>query len=128
MPGSGDFPIPLVHPRDAGHFVRALVLDLPIGTNMLAFGDRLPWADYVKLITRITGIPTAFEKTTVEEHSQLAPEGLGANLGEMHAYAQDFGYDGGDPNVIYSKDVSFLDPAFPIVLNGFHGYLLIVID
>jgi hypothetical protein len=27
-------------------------------------------------------------------------------MAEMYGYAQDFGYDGGDPHVIYSRDVS----------------------
>jgi urease accessory protein UreE len=49
VPGSGDVPIPLVHPKDAGNFVQRL-LELPTGMNMLAFGDRLPWTDYVKLV------------------------------------------------------------------------------
>jgi hypothetical protein len=35
---------------------------------MLAFGDRLTWADYVRIWRSITGIPATFLKTTVEEH------------------------------------------------------------
>lgn len=126
MPGSGDVPIPLVHPKDTGNFVRALVFDLPVGTDLLGFGDRLLWADYVKLLSQITGIPTAFEKTTVEEHSQLAPEGYGAEMAEMYGYAQDFGYDGGDPNVIYSSDVcvSIFESIFARKLR----HLLTIVD
>jgi hypothetical protein len=74
LPGSGDVPIPPVHPKDAGNFVYTL-LALPGGTNMPLFGDCLLWADYVKLWNSVTGIPAVFEKTTIEEHSKLAPEG-----------------------------------------------------
>jgi len=40
-------------------------------------------------------------------HSALRPEnGFGEEFGEMLAYAQDFGYDGSDPSVTFSADVS----------------------
>ena len=106
MPGSGDVPIPLVHPKDTGNYVWALS-QLPAGTNMLASSERILWADYVKLWSKITGVPAAFEKTTVAEHAKLAPEnGFGEEIGEMLAYAQNYGYDGSDPSVVFSADVS----------------------
>jgi hypothetical protein len=105
IPGSGDVPIPLVVPSDCGYFVRALT-QAPAGTNLLAFGDRMRWADYVTLWSKTTGIPATFEKTTVAEHAKLAPNGYGEEIAEMYAYAQDFGYDGSDPSVIYAQDVS----------------------
>lgn len=105
IPGSGDVPIPLVLPKDTGNFVWSLI-QLPAGTNMLAFSARLPWADYVKLWSKLTGIPATFEKTTVAEHAKLAPNGYGEEIGEMFAYAQDYGYDGSDPSVVFSADVS----------------------
>ncbi|KAJ5902337.1 hypothetical protein N7495_002865 [Penicillium taxi] len=104
IPGSGDEPIPMVHTKDTGNFVDAL-LYLPAGTNMLAFGDRLTWADYVKLWTSITGIPARFEKTTVEDHSKLEPADHSAEMAEMYGYMQDIGFEGGDPSVVYSRDV-----------------------
>lgn len=105
IPGNGDVPIPLVVPSDAGHFVKALT-QLPAGTNLIAFGDRLTWSDYVRLWSRVTGVPATFEKTTVAEHSELALGGYGEEMAEMYAYAQDFGYDGSDPSVITVQQVS----------------------
>ncbi|TVY52925.1 NmrA-like family domain-containing protein, partial [Lachnellula suecica] len=98
IPGSEDVPIPLVLPKDTGYYVWALN-NLPVGTNMLAFSDRLLWTDYVKLWSKVTGVPAIFEKTTVAEHSKLAPDGNGEELAEMYAYAQDYGYDGSDPSL-----------------------------
>jgi hypothetical protein len=106
VPGSGNIPIPLVVPSDAGNFVYALTKVSP-GKNVLAFGDLLLWSDYVKLWSKITGVPAAFEHSTVETMDKLAPGGYGEEIGEMYAYAQDFGYWGGDPSVIYARDVSF---------------------
>jgi len=82
VPGNGDVPIPLVVPTDAGNFVKALTKVEP-GTNLLAFGDLLPWSDYVKLWSKITGIPASFEKSTVEELDKIAPGGYGEEIGEM---------------------------------------------
>ncbi|KFY54197.1 hypothetical protein V497_07886 [Pseudogymnoascus sp. VKM F-4516 (FW-969)] len=105
IPGNGDVPIPLVVPSDAGNFVKALTR-LPAGTNLMAFGDRLTWSDYVKLWSKVTGVPATFEKATVLEHSNLAPGGYGEEMAEMYAYAQDFGYDGSDPSVVTVQEVS----------------------
>lgn len=126
IPGSGDEPIPLVHTQDTGNFVDAL-LNLPVGTNMLAFGDRLAWPDYVELWSSITGFPATFEKTTVEEHSKLGPADHSAEMAEMYGYMQDFGFDGGDSSVVYSRDVRIfrldtkaksLNPSLILMISG----------
>ncbi|KAH8169126.1 nmrA-like family protein [Sarocladium implicatum] len=104
VPGNGDVPISLVVPTDAGKFVKELVT-LPPGKTLIAFGDRLHWAEYVKLWSQVTGIPATFEKVTVEEHAALAPWGFGEEIGEMFAYAMDFGYDGGDPSVKSAEEL-----------------------
>ncbi|KFY46697.1 hypothetical protein V494_00361 [Pseudogymnoascus sp. VKM F-4513 (FW-928)] len=110
IPGNDDVPIPLVVPSDAGNFVKALT-KLPAGTNLIGFGDRLTWSDYVKLWSKVTGVPATFEKTTVVEHSKLAPGGYGEEMAEMYAYAQDFGYDGSDPSVITAQQLDFDVPV-----------------
>ncbi|KAL7912347.1 hypothetical protein GGI35DRAFT_492245 [Trichoderma velutinum] len=110
IPGSGDVPIPLVVPSDTGYFVKALT-QVPAGKNLLAFGDRLTWSKYVELWSKVTGFPATFEKTTVAEHDKLAPGGYGEEIAEMYAYAQDFGYDGGDPSVIYAQDLGVEVPV-----------------
>ncbi|KAK5046194.1 hypothetical protein LTR84_008651 [Exophiala bonariae] len=104
VPGDGDIPIPLVIPSDAGYYVRAIA-EVGPGKNVLAFSKRIAWSDYVNLWSKITGVPASFAKTTVAEHAQLAPGGYGEEMAEMYAYAQDFGYDGSDPSVIYAQDL-----------------------
>jgi hypothetical protein len=106
VPGSGNIPIPLVVPTDAGEFVKALT-KVPPGKNVLAFGDLLLWSDYVKLWSKINGVPAAFEHSTVDAMDKLAPGGYGEEIGEMYAYAQDFGYWAkDDTSVVFAKDVS----------------------
>lgn len=106
VPGSGDVPIPLIVPSDAGNFVKALSQVSP-GKNLLAFGDLLTWSEYVALWSKTTGFPAAFQKSTVAVLDKLAPGGYGEEIGEMYAYAQDFGYWAKeDLSVIFAKDVS----------------------
>lgn len=106
VPGSGDVPIPLFVPTETGKFVHALANETP-GKNLLAYSDLLKWSDYVKLWSSITGVPAAFEHSTVEVMNQLAPGGYGEEIGEMYAYAQDYGYWAeDDKTVIFPKDVS----------------------
>jgi hypothetical protein len=57
--------------------------------------------------SRITGIPASFERKTVAEHDKFAPGGYGEEMGEMYAYALEFGYWGAeDKTVVFAKDVS----------------------
>ena len=46
------------------------------------------------------------QELTVDDMDKMMPGGMGEELGEMFAYAAEFGYDGGDPSVITPKDVS----------------------
>lgn len=105
IPGSGDMPVPLVDPSDAGAFVQAL-WKLPPGQNLLAYGDLMTWEEYVKLWSKVTGVPAAFEKATVADQDKIGPGGFGDEIGEMFAYAQEFGYWGAeDKSVTFSKDL-----------------------
>ncbi|KAG4444382.1 hypothetical protein IFR05_000147 [Cadophora sp. M221] len=105
IPGSGDVPIPLFVPSDAGKFVKALSRVSP-GKNLIAYGDLMTWSEYVALWSKTTGLPAAFEKTTVAVHDKLAPGGYGEEIGEMYGYMQDFGYWAkDDTSVIFPKDL-----------------------
>ncbi|KAK5724566.1 hypothetical protein LTR15_004612 [Elasticomyces elasticus] len=104
IPGQGDTPVPFVVPDDAGHYVYALI-QLPIGTNLLAFGGMVTWTEYVKLWTKATGMPAVLEKVTIEEHAKLVPGGFGEEMAHMYGYMVDFGYHGGDPSVTFTSDI-----------------------
>lgn len=106
IPGSGNVPTPFVVPSDAGEFVKALTKVGP-GKNVLAFGDLMTWSEYVQLWSKITGVPAAFEHSTIDELDKVAPGGYGIEIAEMYAYAQDFGYWGkDDSSVVFARDVS----------------------
>ncbi|KUJ18857.1 NAD(P)-binding protein [Mollisia scopiformis] len=105
IPGDGNMPVPIVHPSDAGVFVQALA-KLPPGKNLIAYANLITWEEYVKLWSKVTGVPAAFEKATIADHDKIVPGGLGEEVGEMFAYAQEFGYWGGDDkSVTFTKDL-----------------------
>lgn len=105
-PGSGDWPIPIVHPANTGEFVKALI-KLPARTNLLAYGDLITLTEYVNMWSKVTGVPAKLESATVDDHDKLMPGGWGREIGETYAYMQEFGYWGGaHVDVFWSKDVS----------------------
>lgn len=81
---------------------------LPPGKNIIAYGNLMTWEEYVKVWSKVTGVPAAFEKATVAEHDKLGPGGYGDEIGQMFAYASEFGYWADeDKSVTFTKDVSF---------------------
>ena len=69
----------------------------------------ISWKDYIKLWCEIQGVPNGgYQEITVEDYDKAMPGGLGREVGEMYAYAGEFGYDGSDPSIIHPKDVSSL--------------------
>ncbi|KAH7071077.1 hypothetical protein FB567DRAFT_554583 [Paraphoma chrysanthemicola] len=105
IPGRGNEKIPMVVPKDAGKFVYALT-QLPVGTDLLAFGAHITWGEYVELWSKITGIPARLERTTIAEHSKLDNDGgFAEEMAEMYGYMTEFGYHGGDPAVTLTSDI-----------------------
>lgn len=99
-------PIPYVHPpHDTGHFVRALVLSAPAGTTLLGVSDPMTASDWAQLWGRVNGVQCVFEPAPLKAVEDALPPGLGREIGESCLYASEFGYDGGDPSVVYPKDV-----------------------
>lgn len=50
----------------------------------------------------------SYRQVGVDHFDKEAPGGLGREAAEGWAYQGEFGYDGGDPDVVHPKDVSFL--------------------
>ncbi|GJC85351.1 nmrA-like family domain-containing protein 1 [Colletotrichum liriopes] len=76
------------------------------GTHLLACSELMTWPDYADLWARTVGVPAVFESFTLEDMDKLAPGGFGIEIGEMHAYAIEFGYWGGDPSIVLPAEVS----------------------
>ena len=110
MVGSGTNPIPHFNTeRDCGYVVRA-ALQTPPGKNILGVGSTLSWTEYLKIWCDINKVPFGgFDPIPLGVFEKVVPiPGLGKEMGEMLAFMDEFGYDGGDPAIVHPKDVSKL--------------------
>ena len=105
-PHSGDAKIPMVWvERDTGKFVKALV-EAPPGKTMLGYGSFIGWREYMETWGKILGVKTHFEQIPPDEYLADWPENLAKEVREGHLFHAEFGWDGGDPEVLHPKDVS----------------------
>ncbi|KFY33487.1 hypothetical protein V494_07584 [Pseudogymnoascus sp. VKM F-4513 (FW-928)] len=105
IPGNGPHPIPFVVPSDTGNYVLALT-KVPPGKKLVACSERLTWAAYTELWSRVVGVKAVYEPCSVEEHVRAVPGGYGEMVGKMYEYATEFGYWGdGDPDVVFPEDL-----------------------
>lgn len=91
--------------RTLGHFTKALVQVSP-GQNLLGFGSMMSWNEWVVIWSRVHGVKCRFERLDRKIIENSIPGGVGEELADMFDYISDFGYDGGDPSVVYPKDAS----------------------
>ena len=114
-----DAPTPMIDTRkDTGHFVRALI-QLPPGKNLLAYGSMISWKDYMTLWAKTLKLPGGrYKQLTIAEMEQIAPGGLGREVGEGWMAQGEFGYDGGDPTVVHPGDVSIVSSQAVISRSG----------
>jgi hypothetical protein len=104
--GSGKAKIPHFDTvADTGVVVRA-ALNLPPGKNILGAGDMLSWTDYLKVWCEVNNVPFGgYDAVPLQGFISFMPPGLGQELGEMLAFMDEFGYDGGDPSVVQASEL-----------------------
>lgn len=96
---------------DLGNVVHAAIQVEP-GKNILAASGMLSWIDMLKIWCAINKVPFGgFDSVPVEVFASFIPVPyLGLEIGEMMAFIDEFGYDGGDPSVVLAGDVSQSNP------------------
>lgn len=124
MPGDGDGKVAFV---DAGHdtgklynrprkphnltigfsgiFTKALV-QVKSGTVLLGYSSLLSWNEYADLWGKIHNVECHFHRLDREVFENSIPGGVGEELADMLEYIGEFGYDGGDPDIVYPENVS----------------------
>ncbi|KAI9717640.1 MAG: hypothetical protein M1812_004585 [Candelaria pacifica] len=115
-PGDGDKPVPMVVTRkDTGYFVRALI-QLPPGKTLLGYGMMISPKEYLKLWTEIHGVRNGgFRELTIKEAEDLEGGGPTAREAvESYAFTLEFGWDGGDPDVLRPEDLGVGCPTTSI--------------
>ncbi|KAE9362806.1 NAD(P)-binding protein [Stipitochalara longipes BDJ] len=92
------FPFVVTH-EDTGSFVKALV-DLPAGKDLLGVSQTMTWPEWMKLWGEILGVKAGFKQVSGDEFFKGVPEPLKRELMDTYDYVEEFGYTGGDPDVL----------------------------
>jgi hypothetical protein len=71
-------------------------------------GVNLTWTEQMKTWCELMDLPYGgFDEISLEDYSKLVPiPGLGRELGEMMLFMDEFGFTGGEENVVYPENVS----------------------
>jgi hypothetical protein len=107
--GSGTTLLPHIDVEsDTGYLIRALLECAP-GKIVLGAGEMISWSEMLKVWCECNKVQFGgFDPLSVDQFERFIPVlGLGRELGEMFAFMDDFGYAGGDPDVVFPSEVYF---------------------
>ena len=105
---SMDYKMPFVVTyADTGVFVKALV-DLPPGKNLLGVSEHMTWPEWTKLWGDILGVKATYKQVSEDAHFSGVPDPVKKEFSETFAYIEEFGYTGGDPEVLTVEQVSLI--------------------
>lgn len=82
------------------------MVNLPAGKSLIASGEMMSAADFMREFGRVHGVETRHEQIPVPEWT---PEivAFGREAAEAVQYFDEFGYTGNGPSVFHPKDVYF---------------------
>lgn len=105
-PTSAEFRMPfIVTERDTGAFVKALV-DLPPGKDLLGVSEWMTFPEWAEVWGRVLGVKTRFQQISKEEMFEGVPAPMAQEIGDSFDYIEEFGFAGGDPDVLDPHQVS----------------------
>jgi len=92
--------------QDCGYVTRT-ALQSPPGKNILGVGSMISWTDYLKIWCEVLKVPFGgYDEIPLDKFIASFPApGAGREFGEMLAFMDEFGYDGGDPSVVHAGDL-----------------------
>ena len=97
----------VVADRDTGSFVKAVV-DLPPGKNLLAVSEYMSFPEWVDVWSRVLGVEATYKQVSNDAFFENVPEALGEELKVSFDYIEEFGFTGGDPDVLEPGQVRLL--------------------
>lgn len=114
---------PLVVPlKDTGSFVKMLV-DSPPGKHLLGASQVITWPEYTALWGKTVGVKAAFRQISSEEFFMHIPEPIKSELKASFDFIEEFGYTGGDPDLIMHERVSdIIDTTIVLTNIPFSAY------
>lgn len=98
--------------RDTGTLVKKLMEDVPPGARLLGVSKMASYREYLSTWARVVGKSLAgdqgIKQISPKEYAERVrgDKDHKEHMLETWAFAHEFGYDGGDPEMLYPKDVS----------------------
>ncbi|KAJ4861229.1 nmrA-like family domain-containing protein [Trichoderma breve] len=92
--------------KDTGAFVKAL-LDVPPGKTLIGVSEMMTFSTWMEIWGRVLDVQAAYQEVSPGDFYKDFPEPLGQELMDTNEYMIEFGYTGGDPEVVYPNE---LDP------------------
>lgn len=103
--------------RDAGQFVKA-VMNLPIGKNLAGVSAHMTFVEFAEIWGRVHGVKCEYKQISNEDFFEGVPEDMGIELRDAFDYIHEFGFAGGDPDVITPEQVRDGDSNQPLYLDA----------
>ncbi|KAL1691088.1 hypothetical protein GGG16DRAFT_91724 [Schizophyllum commune] len=105
---SPDTKFPFVVTRkDTGPHVKVAILDLPPRSNLLVYSEMASWNEYIKIFKEVTGLKLVYKEVSIEEADKASPwHHIGREAGEVKQFAQELGWHGGDPSMLFHEDLA----------------------
>lgn len=91
-------------PSDTGRFVQALV-DAPPGKTLLGTSEEMNFEDWAAIWGKVNGVKCTFHPVNKEELAGIVPPMLLEEMWGSMKYHSEYGYDGGDPEVLRPWDM-----------------------
>lgn len=105
-PTSPEFKMPhVVAEKDTGAFVKALVVDLPPGKDLLGVSEWITFPRFVEVWGRVLGVKTGYRQISMDEMFEGVPAHMAQEIGDSFDYIEEFGFHGGDPDVLDPREV-----------------------
>lgn len=104
-PTAPSFRMPnIVTHRDTGAFVKALV-DLPPGKDLLGVSEWMTFSEWMGVWGRVLGVVARYQQISNEEMFEGLPLPMAEEIRDGFDYIEEFGFAGGDPDVLDPEQV-----------------------
>ncbi|KAK5071422.1 hypothetical protein LTR70_010572 [Exophiala xenobiotica] len=80
-------------------------VDLPAGKHVIAYRELMPLEQFAGIWGKMLGVQAIVKHDGIGSSMGQIPEPLKKELDETFAYAEEFGFRGGDPSVIHPEDI-----------------------
>lgn len=109
-PTSASFRMPfIVAQRDTGAFVKALV-DMPPGKDLMGVSEWMTFPEWAEAWGRVLGVKVRYQQISKEEMFEGVPGPIAQEIGDSFDYIEEFGFAGGDPDVLDPQQVRSMPP------------------